>query len=733
MPVTPQKGLKGLKENWQSDMAAAQSVALIALPLSLGIAIAAGAPPMAGIWSAVVGGLVTTFFRGGHISVNGPAKGVIGIILAGIITLEDGTGQAFNYMLAAFVISGLIQAVLGIFKLGRFADVFHSSVIHGILAAIGIIIFAKQIHVALGTHSDATGIVDNLFDAVKMLPQANPFVVMTALVGLFIMIYSSRISYKLFHVIPPPIWVIGLSIPFAYAFDFFQPHDLNFLGRTYHVGPDLLLSVPDSILDSIMYPNFGAVNRLDFWLIVFSILIITSVESLTIAKAVDKIDPYKRKTDLNKDLTGIGLSTMAAGLIGGLPIIAVVIRSTVNVHNGAKTRWSNFYQGVFLLILVILLAPIMQQVPLAAFAILLVFTGFKLASPRVFQEINKFGIEQLFFFTFTLVLTLYTNLLVGLFGGLSLILFIHFLLSRMSIQRFVYAMLNSSSHVIKKSDNSYMLRLRGIVNFLGILRINRLLDQIPDGARVQIDLSQTRIVGHTALETLYEFKSIRENQGDEVDIVGLENHLSSSNHKLAIRSNLRMEMKRTKRQLMLRELAADHGWNFQSKIENPEYFQSFYFFKTRPIERELNLISNQDGDIRIELIDVTFEESAFHINEEYETTVGLIRLSFPIPKFTIERRDFLDRVLPLSDHKDIDYVMYPNFSKKFGVKVEDIEEMDAFMKSELKELIENCKIEHLESNGEAVLIFSNNLKLAKLHEYSTMIEFAESFKKIIRK
>jgi len=733
MQITPQTGFKGLKENWQSDMAAAQSVALIALPLSLGIAIAAGAPPMAGIWSAIVGGLVTTFFRGGHISVNGPAKGVIGIILAGIVTLNDGTGQAFNYMLAAFVISGLIQAVLGILKLGRFADLFHSSVIHGILAAIGIIIFAKQIHVALGTHSDAPGIIDNLLDALKMLPQANPFVVMTALVGLLIMLYSSRISYKLFHVIPPPIWVIGLSIPFAYAFNFFEDHDMNFLGQAYHVGPDLLLSVPDSILDSILYPNFGAVNRLDFWLIVFSILIITSVESLTIAKAVDKIDPYKRKTDLNKDLTGIGLSTMAAGLIGGLPIIAVVIRSTVNVHNGAKTRWSNFYQGIFLLILIILLGPIMQQVPLAAFAILLVFTGFKLASPKVFREINKFGIEQLFFFTFTMVLTLYTNLLVGLFGGLLLILFIHFLLSRMSIQRFIYAMLNSSSHVIKKSDELYLLRLRGIVNFLGILRINRLLDRIPDGAKVQIDLSQTRIVGHTALETLYEFKSLRESAGDEVDIMGLDNHLSSSNHKLAIRANLNLEMKRTKRQRMLRELAADHGWSFQSRIENPEYFQSFYFFKTRPIERELNLISHQDGNIRIELIDVTFEESAFHINEEYETTVGLIRLPFSIPKFTIERRDFLDRVLPWSEHKDIDYVMYPNFSKKFGVKVEDIEEMDTFMKNELKELIENCKIEHLESNGEAVLMFSNNLQLARLHEYSMMIDFAQSFKKIIRK
>ncbi|MEO1385202.1 MAG: SulP family inorganic anion transporter, partial [Bacteroidota bacterium] len=260
MERTPQKGLRGLVENWQSDLIAAISVALIALPLSLGIALAAGAPPMAGIISAVVGGVVTTLYRGGHIAVNGPAKGVIAVILGGIAIMDDGTGQAFYYVLAAVVCAGAIQVILGLLKLGRFADMIHSSVIHGLLAAIGLIIFAKQIHVALGTHSDKYNIVGNLVDAVILLPQANPFVVVISLVGLLLLIFHSRISYKLFHLLPTPMWVIALSIPFAYLFDFFQAHEIPFLGKNFEVGPELLLHIPDNILDSIAYPNFSKID-----------------------------------------------------------------------------------------------------------------------------------------------------------------------------------------------------------------------------------------------------------------------------------------------------------------------------------------------------------------------------------------------------------------------------------------------------------------------------------------
>ncbi|MFK7981331.1 MAG: SulP family inorganic anion transporter [Saprospiraceae bacterium] len=733
MEITPKKGFQGLIENWQSDLIAAVSVALIALPLSIGIALAAGAPAMSGIFSAIVGGVVTTLYRGGHISVNGPAKGVIAVILLGIAMMDDGSGQAFNYVLAAVVVSGAIQVVLGLLKLGRLADIFHSSVIHGILAAIGIIIFAKQIHVALGTYSGSPNIIQNLVDAVLYLPKANPFVVMISLVGLLLSLFHSKISYRFFHILPTPMWVIALSIPFAYFFNFFEQHTMSFFGKAYEVGPSLLLEMPDSIMDSILHPNFGKIDTPEFWTTVMSILMITSIESLAIAKAIDKIDPYKRKTDLNKDLMGIGLSTMVAGFIGGLPIIAVIIRSTVNVHNGAKTKWSNMYQGLLLLLFIVVLSPIMQQVPLCAFAILLVYTGFKLASPAVFKQVFSHGIEQLIFFVGTMVLTLYTNLLVGLFGGLLLALVSHMLLAKVSIPRFFKMIYDSGSNLVMKPDGSYDLKLRGIANFLGILKINKLVTQIPAGANATIDLSETRLVGTTVLEDLYDFQKTHQNTGGTIKIQGLDNHISSTNHKLATKIKIDAVEPLNRRQTMLKEMAESYGWSFQVEpVEDLDYFQSFYFFKTRPIEAESNCISDHDKDMHMELIDVTFEEGADIFPDEYKTTVGLLKLSFPIPKFTIEKKDFLDRFLHISEHKDIDYSLYHHAPKDYTVKVGDVATMDAFFTNKLKVLIEISGLHHFESNGEAILIFSNNFDLAQFKDYINMIQFVENFKSMVK-
>lgn len=734
MEITPKKGLNGLIENWQSDLIAAVSVALIALPLSIGIALAAEAPAMSGIFSAIVGGVVTTLYRGGHISVNGPAKGVIAVILLGITIMDDGTGQAFNYVLAAVVVSGAIQVLLGLLKLGGLANIFHSSVIHGILAAIGIIIFAKQIHVTLGTYSKSPSIIQNLIDSVLYLPQANPFVVIISLVGLLLLFFHSKISYKLFHILPTPMWVIAFSIPFAYAFDFFTPHAVSFFGKAYEVGPSLLLEMPNSIRDSILHPNFGKIGTIEFWTTTFSILMITSIESLAIAKAIDKIDPYKRKTDLNKDLMGIGMSTMVAGFIGGLPIIAVIIRSTVNVHNGAKTKWSNMYQGLLLLLFILLLSPIMQQVPICAFAILLVYAGFKLASPAVFKQVYSQGIEQLIFFVGTMVLTLYTNLLIGLFGGLTLALVSHMLLARVSVPRFFKMIFDSGSNLVMKRDGSYDLKIRGIANFLGILKINKLVAQIPSGASATIDLSETRLVGTTVLEDLYDFQKTHQITGGNILIKGLDKHISSTGHKLATKIKIDAIEPLNRRQNLLKEMAESYGWNFQVEfVEDLEYFESFYFFKTRPIEAESNCISDPDKDLPIKLIDVTFEEGADIYPDEYKTTVGLLKLPFSIPKFIIEKKDFLDKVLPISEHWDIDYSVYNNAPKDYIVKVDDVKTMDSFLTEKLKVLIEISNLHHFESNGEAILIFNNNLALAQMKDYIKMIQFIENFKSIIKK
>jgi len=732
MEVAPKKGFKGLIENWQSDLIAAVSVSLIALPLSLGIALAAGAPAMSGIISAIVGGVVTTLYRGGHISVNGPAKGVIAVILLGIASMDDGSGQAFNYVLAAVVVSGAIQVLLGLLKLGRLADIFHSSVIHGILAAIGIIIFAKQIHVALGTHSDSPSIIQNLIDAVLLLPEANPFVVIIALVGLLLLLFHSKISNRFFHILPTPMWVVALSIPFVYFFNFFDQHTLSFFGKAYEVGPNLLLVIPDNIMDSIMHPNFGKINTIEFWTTVVSILIITSIESLAIAKAVDKIDPYKRKTDLNKDLIGIGLSTMAAGFIGGLPIIAVIIRSTVNIHNGAKTKWSNMYQGLLLLLFIILLSPIMRQVPLCAFAILLVYTGFKLASPAVFKQIYNQGIEQLIFFVGTMVLTLYTNLLIGLLGGLLLALVLHMLLAKVSISQFFKMIYSSRTKLMERPDGSFDLKIRGIANFLGIIKIDKLVAQIPSGADVNIDLSETRLVGITYMDYLVEYLNTQRATGGKVFISGLDSHVSSSTYNRALKISLSGSgAKLSQRQKRLRNLATEKNYQYASQVDwNTDYLKKFHFFEIRPIERKYNCLKGtfKDLDVSWEIADITFNEGQAFAAETFNTTLMVLKLNKKIPVFTMEKEAVLekifDRVMAFTGYKDIDFEMYPDFSKKFLLMGNNESEIRSFFTDEIIRFFENHQIYHIESNGEALVIF-DKIKLARTDETIAFIDYGK--------
>ena len=317
MGSLPKRGFKGLVENWQSDLLAATSVALVAMPLALGIAIASGLPPVAGILSAVIGGVVTIFFRGSHLVINGPAAGLIAVILTSVAVLDDGSGRALNYVFAAIVVSGGIQVSLGLLKLGKYANLFHSTVIHGILAAIGVIIISKQIHIAMETTFASSEIIGTLIDAFKQLPNINPFVGIISLTGLLLLIFQSRISYKLFHLIPAPLWLLILAIPFVFLFKFFEPQTLGFLGKDFKIGPELLISLPDNPLDAILFPDFSKINTLAFWMYVLSITMIASIESLAGSKAVDKLDPYRRKADLDKDLIGIGMSTMVAGAIGG--------------------------------------------------------------------------------------------------------------------------------------------------------------------------------------------------------------------------------------------------------------------------------------------------------------------------------------------------------------------------------------------------------------------------------
>lgn len=732
MQTTPKSGIAGLIENWQSDALAAISVALVAMPLGIGIAIASGVTPMVGIMSAVIGGIVTTFFRGSHLAINGPAAGLIAVILSSVAALDDGSGRALHYVLAAFVVSGAIQVLLGLFKMGKYADIFHSTVIHGVLAAIGVIIIAKQIHIALGTVSASNEIVGTLIDAVKQIPNINPFVGIISLIGLLLLIFQSRISYKLFHLIPAPIWLLIIAVPFVFLFDFFEPQTREILGQSYKIGPELLVNIPDNILDAIIYPDFSRINTLPFWTSVLSITMIASILSLAGSKAVDKLDPYKRKTNLDKDLIGIGIATMVSGMLGGLPIITVIVRSSVNVHNNAKTKWSNFYHGILLLLFIFILTPFIRMVPLCALAILLVFTGYKLTSPKVFRHIWSHGPEQLIFFTATLLITLFTNLLYGVFGGLGLALLVHWLLSMVPLREFFKMIFDSGSHVFSNKDGSYNMEIKGVANFLATLKIENLISRIQPGSQVTVNLSSAKLVDFSILENLYEFQRAHADTGGTVKITGLEDHNSSCNHKLALKilAN-KPDIKLNRRQKHLAQVSDAHNWNFNSEpVNNLNFLESFSFFKSRPIEIRNNTVIPKNEKHHWEICDVLFEEGAYMAADDYQTTLCLVNSSKTLPKFVIEKKGFTDIYLNTSWHKDIDYKVYSDFSNQFIVKVKEVEAMNIFLTTDLKSFIEKSNISHLESNGEAIMIFDANLRLADISDYSELVRFAEDLEKL---
>ncbi|MBV1888016.1 MAG: hypothetical protein KUG51_01880 [Urechidicola sp.] len=725
----PAKGFKGLKENWRNDVTAAISVSLVALPLALGIAVASGVSPMSGLLSAIIAGVVTTFFRGSNLAINGPAAGLIAAILGGLAVLEGN----INYVLAAIVVSGAIQILLGLLKMGRFAKLLPSSVLHGILAAIGVIIFAKQIHFALGTSSDADTIIGILVDAVRKIPEINPFVFIIALLGVLVLIFYKKINTKFIRILPAPMWVLILALPIVYGFDFFHAHNITLFGQSYNVNPEMLITIPANPLDSIMHPDFSRIATMPFWLTVMSITTIGTVITLASARAVDKLDPYKRTSNLNKDLIGVGLSTMVSGGLGGLPITNVIVRSTVNVNNNAKTKWSNLYHGLFLALFVIFLAPVLKSIPLAALAAILVHTGFKLASPKVFKSTYNQGVEQLLFLSSTLIITLFTDLLYGIIGGILITLVLHMLLAKVGFMTFFKMIYKSGSKIIHLDNGTYDIKIKGVANFLYALELDKLLQGIPIGSSVHIDMSQTRLVDLSIMENLIEFKRVHDNNGGNVELIGLDNHVASTSHNRALKIVTgRIKKRITQRQIRLQKLAIAKGWSFQREVDwNTSYLRNFHFFDSRPIEMKNNSLKgfDKENNAHWEIADIVFDEGALLALEVYQTTVQVVKLPNRIPEFIIDKEGLFDKmfdrvkVFAGTKKRDIDFVKYADFSNKFQLSGENKEEIRAFFSEDLIHFLEQNEIHHIESNGEALMIFKY-LHIAKTDEVSNMLTFA---------
>ncbi|MDD5462330.1 MAG: solute carrier family 23 protein [Methylococcales bacterium] len=519
LPTIPQTGLAGLKENWRHDLQSGFLVFLIALPLCLGISVASGFPPSAGIITAIIGGLLVSRINGSYLTINGPAAGLIVVVLAAVQALGEGDAMAgYRYTLAAIVVASIFQILMGIFRMGQLSSFFPTSVVHGMLAAIGLIIIATQSHVMLGVTPES----GNLFSVIAQIPQSllsmNTDIVLISSLGLLILMIWPLIESR----IPAPVIVVLTGIVFAWHFDLAQDNSTS--GRSNY-----LVAIPDNFWAGFYFPDFSKFNTIAFWEAVLSISLVGSLESLLSATAVDKLDPYKRGSDLDRDLTAVGIGNMAAGLVGGLPMIAEIVRSSANIDNGAKTAWANFFHSLILLIFVVLFTGLIQSIPLASLAALLVYTGYRLASPATFARVLDVGKEQLLIFVVTIIGVLATDLLIGVALGIVVKLAIN-------LARGVWPNNLFRIHfTIQPQDNdTLVIKLSGSALFSNFLPLKKALAGLDKGKTIIFDFSDGYLIDHTVMEFIHDFKQNYEAQGGQCRKVGkaLE---TFSDHALAAR------------------------------------------------------------------------------------------------------------------------------------------------------------------------------------------------------
>jgi len=435
---------------------------------------------------------------------------------------------------------------------------------------------------------------------------------------------------------------------------------------------------------------------------------------------------------LNRDLIGIGIGTIASAFLGGLPVITVIVRSSVNINNQAKTRWSNFYHALFILIFILLLAPVIRMVPLAALAAILVFTGLRLASLRVFRQAYEQGTEQLLFLVTTLVVTLFTDLLVGILVGVITTLGVHMLLARMPIRNFFEQLFRRTDELKESRPQQYLLRIIGVANFLSLPGLNKRLSAVPADAQLSIDFSDARLVDMTVMEKLDDFRRNMQEEGGMVRFQGLDKHVSSSKHPLALKSQLQHGTKKlSTRQVKLSEMAETHDWEYRWEVDwDVSYLRHFRFFTSRPVESKTNVVRGSHGDLDIqwELSDITFDEGAMLATEVYRTTIQVLHLPFQVPEFVMEREGIFDkifeRVIPFKGKRDIDFATQRDFSSRFHLRGSDEAAIRSFFSPQLIHFFQQEDIYHIESNSEAILIFKY-LRVARTEDVEHMLRFSE--------
>jgi MFS superfamily sulfate permease-like transporter len=493
------------------DLPAGLSVFLVALPLCLGIALASGAPLYAGLLSGIIGGLVVSLISGSQLAVSGPAAGLTTMVAASIISLGD-----YKIFLLAVIIAGLFQLLFGLMKLGVIANYFPSSVIKGMLAAIGIMLILKQIPLALGYDQPDfwSGGFIHLFSPKNPLDNLKNFnqhitkgTILISVLSLSILIILQLPATIKMKIIPAPLIVVVFGVLTSLLF--------SGISSRISLKQTQLVNIPLNIFANISFPEFSKLfSNSEIWKDGIIIGLLATLETLLCIEAVDKLDRRNRITPVNRELIAQGIGNMTCGLLGAIPITAVVVRGAANVDAGARTKLSAFTHGVFLLLAVLLVPFLLNKIPYASLAAILIMTGFNLTKPKLFRNMWSLGWKQFIPFMLTIIVILITDLLIGV--SIGLLISVYFIVRNNF--KAEYKILRTKHNGIE----TLYIKLNSNVTFLNKVKLREVLDEVPEYSVLTIDGSECNFIDYDILEIISEYGNKAHDRHIELHLPGIE-------------------------------------------------------------------------------------------------------------------------------------------------------------------------------------------------------------------
>jgi MFS superfamily sulfate permease-like transporter len=709
-------------ENIKSDAVSGFLVFLIALPLCLGIAKASDFPPIAGIYTAVIGGLIVTFFSNSQMTIKGPAAGLIAIAFASVSELGGSDHvKGYKLTLAVIVVAGVIQVLLGLVRSGKLADLFPSSIIHGMLAAIGLIIISKQIHIMMGVVPEAKEPFELLAEIPFSFAKMNPEVALIGFNSLIILFLHPLFKHKTIKRIPAPLIVLLFAIPLSLYFDLTHSHDYDLATLHFHIDPkQLLVALPTNFFEGVSFPDFSEIYSRASIKYILMFAMVGSIESLLSTKAIDALDPEHRKTNMNLDLMAVGIGNTLAGFIGGLPMISEIVRSSSNINNGAKTKMSNFFHGLFLFLFVFLAASLIQKIPNAALAAMLVYTGFRLASPKEFKKVKEIGYDQLFLFLVTLIVTLMTDLLLGVALGILAKMILQIGQGNKFKELFVLRWVKN------ESANSTKIDLVGVANFLNFIKFKNYMEMLPKNGRYTINFGETKLVDHTFIENLNHLQLDFMRSGGDLTLTGYENHHFISAHPLAARRKIQNPYNKSvqefsKRQQKFKDIALDMACDFERSVPPSlirPYLSPFSILNKFKTANKLVVCTNSKFNVLI--TDIEYDKIDDFTKDVAIATISVINHldCDSVPEFFLEKESIIRDMSARFDFEKVEIAGMENYD----IYGKDEASLKQFFDAEMQQLIKNSNYT-IESRRNSILLHKD-LETISSTEVRKMIDFA---------